>query len=244
MKFANFLILIGFITAITSCKKAQLASVVASNDDAAIIVGNTLAANNYGMNVLSTDISANEIALMTKNLACGQSVTDSIIRKSSPGALASYYYKLKYTDLLTCNTSSQPDNLTNTLSYKGNFNGPRLTFTNSGTTNYKIAGLTPTATVHVFNGDYRASGSFKFKSDTTNRGNVSLMLIVKNLTISKATQTITGGTATVIITGTSTKKSAFTYNGTLNFNNAFSASLSLNGIDYIIDLITGEISKK
>ncbi len=244
MKFVKILLIAYVIAGIASCKKSQIAAITASNDDAAIILGNSLAANNYGMNNLSTDVSLNALTLMTKNLSCGQSVTDSVIRKNNPGSAAVYYYKVKYTNKLNCNTNNQADNLTNTLSYTGSFNGPRLSFTNSGTTNYVIAGLTPQATSHVFNGVYKGSGSYKFKADTTNSGTASIYINVKNLMISKTGNNITGGTAVVMITGTSTKKSTFTYNGTLTFVNAFSASLALNGINYNIDLVTGEVTKQ
>jgi len=244
MKFVKLIIVISFITGVISCKKAQLAAVTASNDDAAIILGSSLASNNYGMNLLSTDISGNAIELMTKNLSCGQSITDTITHKNIPGTAATYTYKLIYTNTLNCNTSNLPDNLTNTLTYSGNFNGPKITFTNTGSTNYRIAGLTPTATVHTFNGEFKGSGSYKFKSDTTNRGTASIYLNVKNLVISKTSHKITGGTAMVIVTGNSTKKSTFTYNGTLTFNDESSASFTLNGTDYSVDLTTGEITKK
>jgi hypothetical protein len=244
MKFIKLAIVISFIAGVVSCKKAQLAAVNSSNDDAAIILGSSLATNNYGMNLLSTDISGNALELMAKNLSCGQSVTDSIQRKNMPGTAATYIYKLKYTNTLNCNSSNLPDNLTNSLTYSGNFNGPKITFTNSGSTNYHIAGLTPTATVHTFNGEYKGSGSYKFKTDTTNKGTASIYMNVKNLVVSKANHNVMGGTAMVIVTGTSTKKSTFTYNGTLTFINAFSASLLLNGTDYTVDLVTGDITKK
>jgi hypothetical protein len=244
MKFAKFVLVGCLAVGIASCKKTQIAAITASNDDAAVILGNTLANNNYGLNALSTDVSLDAITFMTKNLSCGQSVTDSIIRKNPPGTAASYYYKVKYTNKLNCNANSQPDNLTNTVSYSGNFSGPRITITNTGSANYKIAGLTTSATSHVFNGTYESNGSYKFKTDTTNRGTAKILFTISNLVISKATNTVTGGTANVMITGTSTKKSTFTYNGTLTFNSASAASLSLNGIDYIIDLLTGEVKKK
>jgi len=244
MKIVKLFLVAGILVGIASCKKSQIAAITASNDDAAIILGNTLAGNNYGMNNLSTDVSLDVLSLMTKNLSCGQSVTDSIVRKNAPGTIATYTYKVKYTNKLNCNTNNQADNLTNTVSYSGSFSGPRITITNTGGASYKIAGLTTAATNHSFNGTYESNGSYKFKNDTTNRGTVKILFTVSNLIISKANNTVTGGTANVMITGTSTKKSTFTYNGTLTFNSAVAATLTLNGFNYIIDLITGEVTKK
>ena len=90
MKFIKLIIVISFITGVVSCKKAQLAAVNGSNDDAAIILGSSLATNNYGMNLLSSDISGNALELMTKNLSCGQSVTDSIQHNNTPGTAATF----------------------------------------------------------------------------------------------------------------------------------------------------------
>lgn len=233
-----------FIAGLFACKKSQLSAIAPSNDDAAVLLGASLAANNYGMNYLSSDISNTSLVLAGSNLSCGSEVIDSAIRKNTPGTIVSYNYKIKYTDKLNCNSSNLPDYLTNTLTYKGNFEGPKLKISSSGSTSYRIGGLTQAATVHVFNGEYKNTTQFKFKTDTTNHGTVNIYMGVKNLIISKTNNNIISGTAMVMVTGSSSKKSAFSYNGNLTFNNATSASLSLNGAEYTIDLITGEAVKK
>ena len=244
MKFLKLIVIAAIMTGIAACKKAQLTTVNASNDDAAILLAGSLASNTYGMSNLSADISTNALALSNKNLSCGAIVIDSSICKSLPGSAATYSYKLNYTNKLNCNADNLPDNLTQSLTYSGNFSGPKLTITNSGTTSYHIGGLTPSSTVHVFNGEYKNSAHFKFKSDTTNTGVANIYLGVKNLTILKASHSIISGTAMVIVTGNSTKKSNFTYNGSLTFNGANTATLTLNGNDYTIDVYTGEVTKK
>ncbi len=226
-----------------ACKKAQVSAVSPSNDDAAILLAGTLATNNFGMSNLSSDISNTSLVLASNN-SCGIETIDSAIRKSSPGNNFNYNYKIKYSNKVNCNTSNLPDYITNSLTYNGSFEGPKLKVSSSGSTSYRIGGLTPTATVHVLNGEYKNTSQFKFKTDTTNHGTVNIYIGVKNLLVSKVNNNIISGTAMVMITGSSSKKTAFSYNGSLIFNNATSASLSLNGAEYAIDLITGEAVKK
>jgi len=71
-----------------------------------------------------------------------------------------------------------------------------------------------------------------------------LILLLKNVVFNKATQLITAGTATAIITGTTVKKGDFTYNGNLTFNGNSLATLSLNGSNYTINIATGVVTVK
>ena len=226
-----------------SCKKSQIAAVTPTSDDAAILLAGSLANNNYGMTNLSMDISNTASPSGNNILACGSTIIDSIVRKNTPGNAGSYNYKVKYNNQVFCNNNSIPDYLINKANYNGNYQGPKLKVTSSGSTNYRVGGLTPTSTVHVINGEYKSTTNFKFRSDTTNSGTVNILIAAKDLILSKTNHTIQSGTAMVIITGNSTKKSMFTYNGNLSFNNAASATLKLNGNEYSIDLLTGEAVK-
>ena len=244
MKFLKILVVVTIITGIAACKKAPLSDVSKPNDDAAIIVAEALATNNYGITNITQDISTNAIELANKsNIVCGLSITDSVIRKSMPGTSFNYDYKLNYTNKLNCNTANLPDNITGTLTYAGNFTGPKLVSKSNGNRTYRIAGLTPSAENHVFNGEYKSYNTYKFKTDTTNKGTANIYFGIKNLIVSKLNHTIISGTAMVMITGGSTKKANFTYNGTLTFS-ASSATLTLNGDEYNIDITTGNVVKK
>lgn len=239
------LILIGtIISAVAiSCKKAQLTTMDAPNDDAAIIIAEALATNNYGANNITQNISDNAIMLANKsNTYCGVTVKDSVIRKSI-GVNFKYDYKLNYTHKLNCNTSNLPDNITGSLTYVGKFTGPKLISNYNGTRTYRIAGLTSAADNHVFNGEYKCYNNFKFKSDTTNQGTANIYFGVKDLIVSKATHSIISGSAMIMVTGSSSKKANFTFNGKLTFS-ASTAILTLNGNEYNIDINTGTVIKK
>jgi len=234
------------VVAISACKKpTALLSSNVSNADAATMLAGSLSANSYGLTNISTDIGMHVNTAMSSNQACGSTVIDTVTRRSVPGADVSYSYKLTYSRKLTCNTSSQPDNVSSNLAYSGFFSNSALSITNSGTAVFTVAGLTTNATAYVLNGEYKSSGSFKLKPDTAaNNGSASVDIVVKNINVSKATQVINSGTATVIVTGTTVKKGDFTYNGTLTFNGNFMATLTLNGSNYTINLATGTVAKK
>ena len=245
MKFLKILVIGVIITGAFACKKAQLSTMDAPNDDAAIIIAEALATNNYGANNITKDISDNAVELANKiNNFCGISLTDSVSRKSiTLGANFSYNYKLNYTHKLNCNSSNLPDNITGSLTYSGKFMGPKLISNYNGSRTYRIAGLTPAADKHVFNGEYKCYNNYKFKSDTTNKGTANIYFGVKDLIVSKADHSIISGSAMIMITGGSTKKTNFTYNGTLIFNSS-TATLKLNGDEYNIDINTGNVVKK
>lgn len=243
MKLLKISIAVSLLIFTISCKKSQIAAVTPTSDDAAILLAGSLANNNYGMTNLSMDISNTAIPSSNNTLACGSTIIDSIVRKNALGTAASYNYKVKYTNQVFCNSNSIPDYLIHKATYNGKHEGPKLKVTSSGSTSYRVGGLTPTGMAHVINGEYKSTIHFKFRSDTTNSGIVNILIAAKDLVLSKANHTIQSGTAMAIITGNSTKKSMFTYNGNLTFNNATSATLKLNGNEYSIDLLTGEAVK-
>ncbi len=244
MKFLKLFVIGVVITGLAACKKAQLTNMDAPNDDAAIIIAEALATNNYGANNITQDISDNAVQLANKGSSfCGVNVSDSVNKKSTLGTNFNYEYKLNYNHKLNCNTSNSPDNITGNLTYKGKFTGPKLISNFNGTRTYRIAGLTSTAVNHVFNGEYKCYNNYKFKSDTTNQGTANIYFGIKDLIVSKANHSIISGSAMIMITGGSSKKTNFTYNGTLTFSSS-TATLKLNGDEYNIDVNTGNVVKK
>jgi hypothetical protein len=244
MKIFKLLLAVLILSAGVACRKTSLPTLNVSMDDAASMLAGSLSTNSYGVNNISTDVSVNGLSAISTNQACGSTKIDTFIRKNTTGASAAYYYKLIYQQKLTCNTSNLPDNISSNLTFSGYYSNSKLSLTNTGTASFILAGLTPTATVHSINGEYKSMGTFKLKSDTTNTGSANIDIVVKNLIITKSTQTITGGTATVIVTGTTSKKGDFTYNGTLTFNGNLMATMVINGTTYIVNLATGTVTRK
>jgi hypothetical protein len=241
------LLLLGAI----SCKKDNSTSTTSvTTDQAADLAAGSLASNSNGIASLSDAVSANAQTVTSVNTQtvnstgvasihqeCGTTLTDSATNSGSADSVTWNYF-VKYTHTLNCNASSQPDNIVNTLAFHGYYSGPNLTKTDTGSAHVTIAGLTTAATQFVINGEYMRTGSFSSKIGNKASGNSSVDILVTNLTLSKPGRKITGGTATITVSGTSTKGS-FNFTGTIVFNGDDAATLNIKGVNYIVDLRTG-----
>jgi hypothetical protein len=236
------------LIALAACKKLDTTSQnkLISNDEAATMIAGSLSSNSNGLTTFSADVATSSQGIVNSNYGCGITHVDSVSHQSALGAQTTYNYKYKIVNKLNCNTSNLPDNVTSMLTFSGNFNGPNLWASGSGSTNFTVAGLTPTATAYAINGTFKSMASFKLKPDTTRNGTISMDITVKNLIISKSTVStpgvITGGSAMAVITGNS-PKGAFTFNGTLLFNGNYVASLTIGNNIYTINLLTGTVVK-
>jgi len=239
-----------------SCKKDNNSSTSSSvtTDQAADIAAGSLAENSNGFATVTDDVAVNAQGISSVNTGltvnstqatasvhqeCGTTVTDSVTRNITADSVTINYF-FKYAHTLNCNVNNQPDNVIDTVTYSGSFDGPRLSSTNTGSAKVKIAGLTPTATNFVVNGEYKRDGSFQSKVGNKASGNSHIDIIGTNILLSKPGRKILGGTATITITGTGPKGNSFNFSGTIKFNGDGTATLTLSGgASYTINLATG-----
>ncbi|HVW97703.1 MAG TPA: hypothetical protein VHA56_17140 [Mucilaginibacter sp.] len=247
MKNLKFYVVILMLAAAASCKKDNSSSVNAkgnvSNDEAADMVAASISSNFSGVAEVSADVTVSAQTFTGLHLACGTVKSDSVSRHSS-GPRVSYDYKLKYTYTLNCNGDNLPDNLSSNLSYSGSYDGPNITSTNSGSSSFTVAGLASSAANFDINGEYKRTGSFKSKSDTTNTGSSNINITVSQLKLTKPERKIMSGSANFTITGNVPKKGDFSYNGTIQFNGDGTAKLTVNGTVYIVNTETGEKTRQ
>lgn len=239
-----------------SCKKDNSTSSNSSvtTDQAADIAAGSLAENSNGFASVTDDIAVNAqgISSVNSNVTvnstqatasvhqqCGTTVTDSLTRNITADSVT-INYLFKYSHTLNCNANNEPDNMMDSLTYSGSFDGPRLSSTNSGSAKAKIAGLTSAATHFVVNGEFKRDGSFQSKVGNKASGNSHIDIVGTNIILSKPGRKIIGGTATITITGTGPKGNSFNYTGTIVFNGDNTATLTITGgASYTINLLTG-----
>jgi hypothetical protein len=185
----------------------------------------------------------NRAEVKVKGLDCGDTKNDTITRSNTIGSSISYQYTSIYTFTLHC-AASLPDSLTGSSTFTGTYSGPFISSVYTGTTTSSVTGILPTAGSYTFNGTYSRNGNFQSKKDTSNHGSHTVNITVSNLTLSKSTRTITGGTATFSVTGNVPKKGDWSYSGTLVYNGDGTANLTVSGTVYIINLGTGIYVKK
>ncbi|MBS1501325.1 MAG: hypothetical protein JST32_04640 [Bacteroidetes bacterium] len=237
-----------------SCKKDNSPAVSASvtTDQAADLAAGSLSSNSLGIASMTDAVSSNAVAVTslsaggqtTNSLgiksirqACGTTLTDSTTFSGSSDSV-SFDYFAKYTHTLNCNANEQPDNIVNTLLFHGSYDGPNISKIDSGSANVTIAGLTSAASNFVINGEYKRSGSYTSKVGNKGSGNSSIDIVLTNVTLTKPGRKISGGTATISISGTSAKGS-FSYTGTITFNGDNTCWLNIGKVRYLIDLHTG-----
>lgn len=258
MKTIKLSIILLLLLGAFSCKKTDnSATSSVSTDQAADIAAGSLAANSYGLTSISDNIASNAQVVASINTgspsvnsvgtsdhqACGTTRVDSASNSGTNGAVTSSYF-FKFSRTLSCDANNQPDSLANNLIYHGNFDGPNLTSSNSGSAIFTISNLSPTALSYLINGDYKRAGSFQFKTGDKLSGQSNVDIVVTNLTLSKPSRKILSGNATIAVTGSSSKNGAFNYTGTLVFNGDGTATLTINGgAVYTVDLSTGARTK-
>jgi hypothetical protein len=210
-----------------------------SSAEAADMVASSLSVNSNGVVNIVGDVTSDAASFARAHLACGTSKVDSISRQSATGSTTTYNYKLNYNYTISCGSNNMPDSLLSSLIYSGSFNGPNLSSSNSGSSIFKVSGLDSAATTYVINGEYKSSGSFASKVDTANHGNNNVDIVITALTLKKSGRSIISGTGTISVTGDVPKKGSFSYIGTLVFNGDGTATLTINGTVYKINLYTG-----
>lgn len=210
-----------------------------STDDAADMASGSLSLNSNGVANVANDVTLNAASIPNTHQACGAVKADTISRQSSAGASVTYSYNLTYNFMLLCDTSNHPDSLSSSLIYSGSYSGPNISTANSGSSIFTVGGLLASAPDFIINGEYKSAGSFKSKTDTAKNGSNSIDIVVKGLTLKKPGRAIVGGSATIAISGDVPKKGNFSYTGTIVFNNDGTATLTINGTVYTINLYTG-----
>ena len=238
--------LLALLVFTAACKKENSSTTGSnvSNAQAADIAATTLASSSNGVSGITLDASVNTHIWVNTNLTCGSTKTDSLTRQSAPGATTTYSYKSKYSNTLNCNGNSQPDNILSNVTYSGSFNGPRVSSTYTGSSLFTLGGLTSAATSYIINGELKRNGTFQSKVENKNADTSSVDIVFKSVNIPKSTGIIASGNATITITGATSQNGSFAYNGTVVFNNDGTATLTLNGTVYLVNLVTGETKRK
>ncbi len=210
-----------------------------SSDEAADMVAGSLSLNSSGVANIAGQVTISAASLATSHAACGTTRSDTINRQSAANASYTYSYNSTYNYIVNCDSTNHPASLSSNAAYSGSFSDANLSSNQSGSSVFTVNGLSTTATAYSISGEYKSSGSFKSKVDTTNAGSNSVDIVLKALTLLKPQRNITAGTATISVTGDVPKKGNFSYTGTLVFNANNTATLTLNGTVYTINLLTG-----
>lgn len=215
-----------------------------STDDAAGLVAGSLSSNSNGVAQTVTDATLDAAVIFNAHVKCGTTRSDTISRQSSAGSAYTYSFNLTYNFMVDCNSNSQPDSLSSNLTWSGSFSGPNWSQSGSGSSIFGVGGLLQADTAFMVNGEFKRSGSFASKQDTSKHGNSSIDIVVNNLLLGKHFRKIDGGSATFSLTGSTPKRGSFSFTGTIVFNGDGTATVTVNATVYTVNLSTGGYSRR
>jgi len=249
MKTLRSIALIGLVAgALLSCNKANNSQPnTNSTDEAADLVTASISSNSQGALDGFSDVTVSSETKINIDSLCGTVWIDSVNRSIpvTPGVNDNYLYKANYSYALNCTNGVFNHSATVTSVYSGSVANSILSSTFTGSSNLIVSGLGVAYPAYIINGDYKRSGSFQSQSDTSYHGTHSIDITFTNVGLIKPLNVLqSGGTASFTIAGNMPSKGgAFSYTGTIVFNSNNSATLTVNGTVYLVNLATG-VKKK
>lgn len=241
----SFILLSLLIAAACNDDNETASNTAVSNDEAAEIVASSISEDASGLTVVVTDaaVASDEAMEETSNgrtAACGYSQTISISKTSPESSLITYSYNYDYFYQMTCSSEDVPLSITADVSYTGQFDAPRLASQHSGTSDLSVNQL-ESSEVYRIEGAYTRSGAFQSKIKNKNSHTSDVVITIDSVTVDKASKQITSGAASFSIVGEVSGKGGFSISGTIVFNGAGNATVSIAGESYTVDLESGDV---
>lgn len=245
IQFKNFtrrtLLPMGLILAATmiSCSDDENKSTGVTEADAADAIEASVSSSSNGVAKMVAEASTvaddEDVYTYSPQLECGQQYTVSY-NPTYTGTNYSYDYSGTRNYLISCTTLGVPETFTYSASLTGTYETPRMLSDDDSTSSLTVTGLAPSSATATINGTYVRNGYQESKVRLMRHFNSVITINLSNVTLNKLTQTISGGTASVTMTGTGSLGGSFTYNGTITFNGDGTATLVINGTTYTINV--------
>lgn len=233
------LIILALVLVLAGCRKKETEEI--TEEDAADAISYAIESSYGG---LASDVSNTAEYAMDEGygktegavgvtLQCGVPYDTTINRVYNGTVSATYMHNWILT--LGCN-GNIPESLALTGTYSGTFISSRMESSNSGTRNWIMTGVLPSAAAYTVNGSFVRNGSHTSKVRNKNTFTVAINTQLTNITVDKATYRITGGTGACNAVCNVSNGDSYTFDGTIVFNSNNTATLTINGNSYIIQL--------
>ncbi len=170
-----------------------------------------------------------------QNVQCNQLVVDSYnLNYDGTFVQADYDFNWQYT--INCNAFSIPQSATFTSSGSGFYTTQRINSDDTSSLTTSVTGLQPTASNMVYNGNYTREGAQEINTNVNTRNiTTNFDAVVKDITVSKSNYEIVSGMFEFTLTGSS-NQGDFSFVGTVIFNGDGTATINLNGNQFVIDI--------
>ncbi|MXN93264.1 hypothetical protein GR160_18710 [Flavobacterium sp. Sd200] len=222
-----------------ACNNDDASSLSAiTQEDAAEAISASVTSQTNGLAKTMTDASAlaatEAVYTTNANLDCNRQYTGSYNAAASQ-SVYTYNYSGSRNYTLHC-LDNEPSEFQYNTALQGTYDTPRMYSNDSSESALTISGLSPTQTLAVFNGSYVRNGYQESKIRQRRNFNSVLTYTVNAITVNKSTRQIQSGTASVTFAGTGSGGNSYNYSGSITFNTNNTATLTLNGTIYTINL--------
>jgi hypothetical protein len=217
-----------------------------TSDDAAEEVAATLSTDVADM-AFYTDILAEDAENGRTSdgrlAACGVSY-DTTINRQFTGEYISFNYTLEFGYQLSCTQQGVPNTLIYDFASDGERSGRRLMADGLSDGSLTTSGFEFSASNYTVNGTFdnvrtvtqKLGGQRTFTSQTS--------ATLTNMLVNKASKKISGGSASMVVSGVGSGGGSYNYVVEVVFNGDGTATVTIGGSIYIITTTTGEIEKQ
>lgn len=219
-----FAIAILTLAGVTACKKdASTTSATVTEADAAQMTSDAVSSSTGGMSAQTTSSTTLYASTTTSTEGCGAN-KDTTIAATYTGGGYSFSYSLSWQYFVDCNTHVA------TLSYSGNssYSGLLTTISGSSIGEDVLTGIASSSTTYGLSGSFERKGNATSKVGQLKSFTSDLKISTSNATVDKTTDEITGGTASITLTGATSGGKSFSFGGTLTFLGGKKGTLVLN----------------
>jgi hypothetical protein len=138
---------------------------------------------------------------------------------------------------MSCTDLDTPETAEFNATSSGTYSTQKIESSDASQTSFSILGLESTSENYVFNGNFKRDGNQQITINQNTRSlNSAVYLEIVNLNVDKVNYEIISGSGTLTLTGKANQGNSFSFEGTLIFNGNETATLTLNGTSYEINL--------
>lgn len=218
-----------------------------STDEAADMIGQALSANGGLLSIANQSAIYAGVAVEAvaggRQAACEFSDDETISVSSQPGTSPTFGFSITYAFSLVCD-GEEASSLSVDVEYELAYDGPEVAFAFNGSSALSVSGLQEAAPSYIINGDLDRNGTFQWKEENGSVGTAFVEVQYDELIVTKTyPHVITDGTATVNLSGSVTGKGSFSYSATVDFNNDGTANVTVGGVAYKVDLVSGSATR-
>lgn len=232
------LALIAVTMSFTACNKDEndTTSIISEEEAVAVLEG-ALMNSTFGIGSEVADAAYIALQYSEKDGLggpCGAAF-DSTVTRSINETRVIAAYTTTWHWKVNCNNAMVPTSLDFDRTSSGEYETSRMASEDSAISDWTISNLV-LGSAWTLNGTYTRNGSQTSLIRNQNSFTSELTMNISSLTVNKSTLRVDSGSATFLLTGNSTGGNSFRFEGTIVFSDNGTATVTINGQTYEIDL--------